>query len=251
MRDLSADRPFPPTAPDRKTPLPMSVTLPFPSQRHSYTDDELVEVNAELEHAPASKIIAWAVEAFGPHLCLTASMNDAVLIDLAVKVDPAIEVVFIDTGYHFPETLATVETVRRRYGLNMKIMTAPDNTELLWKIDPDNCCSALKVQQLDRALAGKAAWMSGIRRAEADTRATAHVVGRDLRGLVKVNPIAQWTDADVDEYIARHDVPTNPLLSQGYGSIGCMPCTEPTAPGEDARAGRWKGKSKTECGLHG
>ncbi|MFP5579362.1 MAG: phosphoadenylyl-sulfate reductase [Acidimicrobiia bacterium] len=229
----------------------MTVTLPFPSQRHSYSDDELVEVNAELEHAPASKIIAWAVEAFGPHLCLTASMNDAVLIDLAVKVDPAIEVVFIDTGYHFPETLATVETVRRRYGLNMKIMTAPENTELLWKTDPDNCCSALKVQQLDRALAGKAAWMSGIRRAEADTRATAHVVGRDLRGLVKVNPIAQWTDADVEEYIARHDVPTNPLLTQGYGSIGCMPCTEKVADGEDSRAGRWRGKSKTECGLHG
>ena len=229
----------------------MAVTLPFPSQRHSFTDDELVEVNAELEHAPASKIIAWAAEAFGPHLCLTASMNDAVLIDLAVKVDPAIEVVFIDTGYHFPETLATVETVRRRYGLNMKIMTAPENTELLWKTDPDNCCSALKVQQLDRALAGKAAWMSGIRRAEADTRATAHVVGRDLRGLVKVNPIAQWTDADVEAYIEAHDVPFNPLLTQGYGSIGCMPCTEKVAPGEDARAGRWRGKSKTECGLHG
>jgi len=229
----------------------MAVTLPFPSQRHSFTDDELVEVNAELEHAPASKIIAWAAEAFGPHLCLTASMNDAVLIDLAVKVDPAIEVVFIDTGYHFPETLATVETVRRRYGLNMKIMTAPENTELLWKTDPDNCCSALKVQQLDRALAGKAAWMSGIRRAEADTRATAHVVGRDLRGLVKVNPIAQWTDADVEAYIEAHEVPFNPLLTQGYGSIGCMPCTEKVAPGEDARAGRWRGKSKTECGLHG
>ncbi|HSP03684.1 MAG TPA: phosphoadenylyl-sulfate reductase [Acidimicrobiales bacterium] len=229
----------------------MSVTLPFPSQRHSYTDDELVEVNAELEHAPASKVIAWAAEAFGPHLCLTASMNDAVLIDLAVKVDPAIEVVFIDTGYHFPETLATVEAVRRRYGLNMKIMTAPENTELLWKTDPDNCCSALKVQQLDRALAGKAAWMSGIRRAEADTRATAHVVGRDLRGLVKVNPIAQWTDADVQAYIEAHDVPVNPLLAQGYGSIGCMPCTEKVAAGEDARAGRWRGKSKTECGLHG
>jgi len=228
----------------------MSVILPFPSQRQSFSDDELVEVNAELEHAPASKIIAWAAEAFGPHLCLTASMNDAVLIDLATKVDPAIEVVFIDTGYHFPETLDTVETVRRRYGLNMKIMTAPENTELLWKIDPDNCCSALKVQQLDRALAGKAAWMSGIRRAEADTRATAHVVGRDLRGLVKVNPIAQWTDADVAEYIQRHDVPVNPLLSQGYGSIGCMPCTQPVAEGEDARSGRWKGRDKTECGLH-
>lgn len=216
-----------------------------------YSDEQLAELNVEFERLPASKIIQWAVDSFAPHLCLTASMNDAVLIDLATKVHPGIEVVFIDTGYHFPETLATVETVRRRYGLNMKIMTAPENTELLWKTDPDNCCSALKVQQLDRALASKAAWMSGIRRAEADTRATAHVVGRDLRGLVKVNPIAQWTDADVDEYIARHDVPTNPLLSQGYGSIGCMPCTEKVADGEDSRAGRWRGKSKTECGLHG
>jgi phosphoadenosine phosphosulfate reductase len=106
----------------------MSVTVNFPSVRHSYTDDELLEINAEFETAPASKIIQWAVDSFGPHLCLTASMTDAVLIDLAVKADPAIEVVFIDTGYHFPETLETVETVRRRYGLNMKIMTAPDNT---------------------------------------------------------------------------------------------------------------------------
>ena len=122
-------------------------------------------------------------------------MTDAVLIDLAVKADPAIEVVFIDTGYHFPETLETVETVRRRYGLNMKIMTAPENTDELWKTDPDNCCSALKVQQLERALAGKAAWMSGLRRNEADTRSSALVVGRDLRGLVKINPIATWTDS--------------------------------------------------------
>ena len=228
----------------------MTATVPFPSQRRSFTDDELLEVNERFEHAPASTIIRWAVENFSPHLCLTASMNDAVLIDLATKVDPAIEVVFIDTGYHFPETLETVELVRRRYGLNMRIMTAPDNTEDLWRIDPDNCCSALKVQQLERALAGKAAWMSGIRRAEADTRASAHIVGRDLRGLVKVNPIANWSDADVDEYVAANDVPVHPLLSQGYGSIGCLPCTEPTAPGDDARSGRWKGRDKTECGLH-
>ncbi len=228
----------------------MSATLPFPSVRRSWTDDELAEVNATFETAPASTIIRWAVDNFGPHLCLTASMNDAVLIDLATKVDPAIEVVFIDTGYHFPETLETVETVRRRYGLNMKIMTAPDNTEELWKTDPDNCCSALKVQQLERALAGKAAWMSGIRRTEADTRATAHIVGRDLRGLVKVNPIANWTDLDVDSYVEANDIPVNPLLRQGYGSIGCMPCTTPVAPGEDPRSGRWQGKDKTECGLH-
>lgn len=228
----------------------MPVTVPLPSLRHAYTDDELLALNNEFEHAPASKIIAWAVDAFGPHLCLTASMTDAVLIDLAVKADPAIEVVFIDTGYHFPETLDTVEAVRRRYGLNMKIMTAPENTELLWKIDPDNCCSALKVQQLERALAGKAAWMSGIRRNEADSRSSALIVGRDLRGLVKINPIAAWTDLDVDTYIADNHVPFNPLLEQGYPSIGCMPCTSPVAPGDDPRAGRWAGRSKTECGIH-
>lgn len=228
----------------------MTLTVNLPSLRHSFTDDELLELNAEFDHAPASKIIEWAVDSFGPHLCLTASMTDAVLIDLAAKADPAIEVVFIDTGYHFPETLETVERVRRRYGLNMKIMTAPDNTEALWKIDPDNCCSALKVQQLERALAGKAAWMSGLRRAEADTRSSALIVGRDLRGLVKINPIATWSDADVEEYIAAHDVPVNPLLHQGYPSIGCMPCTQPVAPGEDPRSGRWNGQDKTECGIH-
>ena len=228
----------------------MPVTVPLPSLRHTYTDDELLELNREFEHAPASNIIRWAVDAFGPHLCLTASMTDAVLIDLAVKADPAIEVVFIDTGYHFPQTLETVEKVRRRYGLNLKIMTAPENTELLWKTDPDNCCSALKVQQLERALAGKAAWMTGLRRREADTRSTALIVGRDLRGLVKINPIAAWTDDDVENYIAEHDVPYNPLLDQGYPSIGCMPCTQPVAPGEDPRSGRWKGRDKTECGIH-
>ena len=142
-------------------------------------------------------------------------MNDAVLIDLATKVDPGIEVVFIDTGYHFPETLETVETVRRRYGLNLRIMTVPHHDEELWRVDPENCCSAVKVGQLDRALAGKAAWMSGLRRDEADTRGQAPIVARDLRGLVKVNPLATWTDHDVDGYIDDHDVPVNPLHAAG------------------------------------
>ena len=143
-------------------------------------------------------------------------MTDAVLIDLAVKVDPAIEVVFIDTGYHFPETLETVEEVRRRYGLNLRIMTVPPHDEELWKVDPENCCSAVKVGQLDRALAGKAAWMSGLRRDEAATRVPARPSSAATSaGLVKVNPIATWTDADVDDYIADHDVPVNPLLDAG------------------------------------
>ncbi len=216
----------------------------------SFSDAELAELNQEFDGLPASKIIQWAVDCFSPYLCMTASMTDAVLIDLAVKVDPAIEVVFIDTGYHFPETLQTVEDVRRRYGLNMRIMTVAHHAEELWKLDPENCCSAIKVGQLDRALAGKAAWMSGLRRVEAASREAAPIVARDLRGLVKVNPIATWTDVDVAGYIADHDVPQNPLVSQGYLSIGCEPCTKPVAPGDDPRSGRWAGRDRTECGLH-
>jgi phosphoadenosine phosphosulfate reductase len=221
--------------------------LPVP-QLH---DEELAELNREFESWSAPKVIQWAVDNFSPHLSLAASMQDAVLIDLATKVDPAIEVVFIDTGYHFPETLETVETVRRRYGLNLKIMTVAPHNEELWKIDPENCCSAVKVGQLDRALAGKAAWMSGLRRSEASTRAGAPIVARDLRGLVKVNPLATWSDLDVQGYVDDHDIPINPLLGQGYTSIGCQPCTQKPVDPDDPRSGRWQGHDKTECGLHG
>lgn len=223
---------------------PVLATVP------SYSDAELAELNHEFEGLPAAKIIQWAVDSFSPYLCMTASMTDAVLIDLAVKVDPAIEVVFIDTGYHFPETLETVELVRRRYGLNLRMMSVPHFDEEHWKVDPENCCSAIKVGQLDRALAGKAAWMSGLRRVEAASRDGAPVIARDLRGLVKINPIVTWSDADVAGYIDDHDVPVNPLVHRGYPSIGCMPCTHPVEPGDDPRSGRWTGLGKTECGLH-
>jgi phosphoadenosine phosphosulfate reductase len=222
---------------------------PPPLPVRAFHDEELAELNVEFEGWSAPKIIQWAVDHFAPHLCLAASMQDAVLIDLATKVEPGIEVVFIDTGYHFPETLETVEAVRRRYGLNLRMMTVATHNEELWKVDPENCCSAVKVGQLDRALAGKAAWMSGLRRDEAATRAGAPIVARDLRGLVKLNPLANWTELDVQGYIADHDVPVNPLLTQGYTSIGCQPCTSlPT--GDDPRSGRWAGRGKTECGLH-
>jgi phosphoadenosine phosphosulfate reductase len=215
-----------------------------------FTDAELAELSEEFDPLPASKIVQWAVDHFGPHLSLAASMTDAVLIDIAMGVDPHIEVVFIDTGYHFPETLDTVERVRRRYGLNLKMMTVPAHDEELWRVDPENCCSAVKVGQLDRALAGKAAWLSGLRRAEADTRVRAPIVARDLRGLIKINPLATWTDDDVWGYIDEHDVPYNPLIDQGYPSIGCMPCTQPVAEGDDPRSGRWAGRDRSECGLH-
>ena len=215
-----------------------------------FTDRELAELNDEFERLPAPKIIQWAVDNFAPHLALTASMTDAVMIDLAVKVSPEIEVVFIDTGYHFPETLATVEEVRRHYGLNLRMMTVARQEEDLWAADPENCCSAVKVGQLDRALAGKRAWMSGLRRNEAASRESAPIIARDLRGLVKINPIATWSDLDVQSYIDQHDIIVNPLTKQGYPSIGCMPCTTPVADGEDPRAGRWRDSTKTECGLH-
>jgi phosphoadenosine phosphosulfate reductase len=220
-----------------------------PRDAPRFSDEDLVALNAEFERAPARKIIRWAIDTFNPYLCLSASMTDAVLIDLATKVEPSIEVVFIDTGYHFPETLETVEVVRRRYGLNLRMMSVPHHDEELWKVDPENCCSAVKVGQLDRALNGKLAWMSGLRRAEAETRAGSPIVGRDIRGLVKINPIANWSDEDVSGYIADHDVPVNPLTLQGYPSIGCMPCTLPVTDGDDPRAGRWAGRDKTECGI--
>jgi len=214
------------------------------------SDDALAELSAKFETRSASEVVAWAVEQFHPRLCLTASMTDAVLIDIATKVEPSVEVVFIDTGYHFPETLQTLEEVRRRYGLNLRILTVPRSPVPLWKSDPVNCCTSAKVEQLERALVGKLAWMSGLRREEASTRRNAPIVGRDRRGLVKVNPLATWTDLDVEGYIADHDVPVNPLLRKGYLSIGCWPCTRPVAAGEHPRSGRWAGRDKTECGLH-
>ncbi len=211
---------------------------------------DLGNLNIKFENFQPLEIIKWAVNNFSPHLSLAASMTDAVLIDMAVKIDPDIEVIFIDTGYHFPETLKTVERVKMHYGLNMKIMTVPPHDEELWIADPENCCSALKVGQMDRALDGKLAWMSGLRRDESPTRTNAPIVDKDYRGLIKINPLANWTYEQVNKYIETHNVPINPLLKQGYLSIGCKPCTKPVLDGEHPRSGRWSSSNKYECGLH-
>ncbi|HEX2049532.1 MAG TPA: phosphoadenylyl-sulfate reductase [Actinomycetota bacterium] len=214
------------------------------------TDEDLERLDRELETADAVDVVRWAVRTFGRRLSLAASMQDAVLIDIATRVDPAIDVVFIDTGYHFPETLGTLEAVRRHYGIEPRVLQVPRSDPPLWKTDPVNCCSAAKVQQLERALQGRLAWMSGLRRADSAARATAPIVARDRRGLVKVNPLATWTDLQVADYIVRWNVPYNPLLDRGYLSIGCAPCTRPVRDGEHKRSGRWPGIGKTECGLH-
>ncbi len=214
------------------------------------SDTELADLDQGFQHEPAEAVVAWAVEQFHPRLCLAASMSDAVLIDMALRAEPSIDVVFIDTGYHFPETIQMLKRVQRRYELEVRVMGPPSEPAEFWKSDPAACCSAYKVAQLDAALESKLAWMSGLRRAESPLRAGAAIVGRDGRGLVKVNPLATWSDADVARYVSEHDVPVNPLVAKGYLSIGCWPCTRPVRAGEHARDGRWPGLTKTECGLH-
>jgi phosphoadenosine phosphosulfate reductase len=214
------------------------------------TDVDLAELSASFEDGVAEDIVRWAADTFGNRLCLTTSLTDAVLVDLAARVAPGIEVVFLDTQYHFPETLATLDTVRDRYPVRLNVRRPDRPLDDLWRVDTDACCNARKVVPLEEALAGKDAWLSGLRRADSPDRADTPIVSRDRRGLVKVNPIATWTDDDVALYIQLHDVPVNPLVARGYPSVGCWPCTQAVAAGDDKRAGRWAGTAKTECGLH-
>jgi phosphoadenosine phosphosulfate reductase len=211
---------------------------------------ELEERSAAFESAPAGLIVAWAVERFGTKLAMACSFQEAVLIDIAVKVNPDIEVVFLDTGSHFPETLDYVEAVRARYDLNLTVTTPAAGAEQ-WPCGTAQCCEFRKVRPLKQALVGKDAWMTGLKRVDAWTRRSAPIVAFDENwGLVKINPLATWTDQDVAGYAADHGIPDHPLLSRGYLSIGCAPTTRPVDDGEDPRAGRWANSDKVECGLH-
>ena len=213
---------------------------------------QLAAVSASLERMPATAAIEWAAERFGDGLVLASSFQDCVLIDLVAQVAPELEVVFLDTQYHFAETRWYVDTIQRRYDLNLRIVEPDIEPDDRWLDDPDACCAARKVVPMAKALAGRTAWMTGLRRDESPTRAQVPIVGYDVgRGLVKVNPIATWTEADVDRYADDRALPEHPLKEKGYASIGCWPCTRAVADGEDARAGRWAGLDKLECGLHG
>jgi phosphoadenosine phosphosulfate reductase len=216
----------------------------------SVDTEDLALVSKQFETAPASAVIRWAAGEFGDDLVLAASFEDIVLIDLATKVVPDIEVVFLDTEAHFPETLAFVEEVRARYELNLTV-TKPGPEAAAYPCGSAQCCQFRKVEPLKKAVSGKAGWLTSLKRSDGPTRADTAIVSWDAAfGLVKVNPLATWTDDDVASYLADHDLPVHPLWSQGYRSIGCAPTTRPVAEGEDARAGRWSGLDKTECGLH-
>jgi phosphoadenosine phosphosulfate reductase len=217
------------------------------------------EAGDRLEQATPQEVLRWAADTFGARFCVSSSMGDGVLPSLAASVIPGVEVVFLDTGYHFPETLGTRDAVAQVYDVSVRTVLpllsvaeqdAQHGAEL-WRRDPDACCAMRKVEPLSRALADVDAYATGVRRDEAPTRAGTKVVEWDAkRGKVKVNPIARWTQDDVDAYVAEHGILVNPLHEDGYPSIGCAPCTRRVAPGEDARAGRWADSSKTECGLH-
>jgi phosphoadenosine phosphosulfate reductase len=203
------------------------------------------------DHTSAQDVVRWAASTFGDGLVVTASFGDAVLSHLVSSVVPGIEIVLLDTGYLFAETEWYADDLRRRFDLNLRVVhPLPDVERDVWQTDTDACCAARKVEPLERTLRGKQAWLTGLRRADAPTRATTPVVHDDLlRGVVKVNPIATWTDDDVATYTAMYDLPAHPLTDRGYPSIGCWPCTRP-ADASDPRAGRWAGSGKTECGLH-
>ncbi len=212
-----------------------------------------------LEGAPAQEVIAWAVAEFGDRFAIASSMGDGLLAHLAASVSPGVHVLFLDTGYHFPETIGTRDAVATSYDVSVRTVLplltvaeqdAAHGTEL-WRRDPDLCCAMRKVDPLARALAPYAAWASGIRREESVSRRDAGVVEWDeKRQMVKVNPIATWTQEQVDAYTHEHGVLVNPLVEDGYPSIGCQPCTRRVAPGQDARSGRWADRARTECGLH-
>jgi phosphoadenosine phosphosulfate reductase len=216
----------------------------------TFSAEDLALIDKEFETAPASKVIRWAHQEFGDSLVLAASFEDIVLIDLVTKVDPSIEVVFLDTEAHFPETLAFVEETKARYGLNLTV-TKPGPEAAAHPCGSEQCCQFRKVAPLRQALSGKKAWLTSLKRVDGPTRADAPVVGwDDSFGLVKINPLVTWTNDDISSYLADHDLPEHPLISQGYRSIGCAPTTRPVADGEDPRAGRWAGLDKAECGLH-
>jgi phosphoadenosine phosphosulfate reductase len=211
---------------------------------------DVASMSRSFEGCHPSEVIAWAADSFGSRLSLSASFADTLLIDLALNVDPDIEVVFIDTGFHFPETLATMRTAMARYSLNLTVLRPAPAAADLWSKGTGSCCDRRKVATFDRHLTAKAdAWLSGLRRDDSPGRADAAIVDLDRRGLVKINPLAGWSGTDVDAYILTNNVLINPLALAGYPSIGCWPCTEP-ADASDPRGGRWVGSAKTECGLH-
>jgi phosphoadenosine phosphosulfate reductase len=212
-----------------------------------------------LESATAEEIVAWAVERHWPNVAMSSSFQgqSLPLLHIVSRVAPQLPVIFLDTGYHFPETLAFRDQLVEKWGLNLRVVRAAverdefvrTHGEDLYRRDPNLCCWVNKVEPMERAMVGLDAWISGIRRDQTGSRKDIAVVEPGAKGVTRIHPMAAWTGRDVWSYIHRHELPDHPLVAKGYLSIGCAPCTRPTVGG-DERSGRWEGQGKTECGLH-
>ncbi|MFS8868699.1 phosphoadenylyl-sulfate reductase [Synechococcus sp. H65.1] len=223
---------------------------------------QVAALSEHFEPLSASDLLAWAVSEFGDGLVLACSFGpeDLVLIDLLTAIRPQVRAFFLDTDFHFPETLQLQQQVLARYPhLQLEVfkpLLTPEEQAAqygpeLYRTNPDLCCNLRKVEPLNRALANCTTWITGMRREQAPTRANIGKVQWDgKRNRLKLNPLADWTSGQVWKYILDHGIPYNPLHDRNYPSIGCLPCTAPVEPGEDPRSGRWKGMAKTECGLH-
>ena len=222
--------------------------------RSSWSAAEVREQAARLRERPAEELLAWTVATF-PRTALTVSFGGGgvVLAHMLSQIDRRVPVLFLDTAYHFPQTLEFKERFVAQYGLNLVTLTPATDPGPLFQTDPDACCTIRKVEPLRRALTGFDAWVSAVRSDQSASRASVDVLEHheaDGRTIVKVFPLAAWSRDQIWGYIREHQVPYHPLLDQGFTSIGCWPCTRPTRAGESERAGRWAGSGKTECGLH-
>lgn len=219
----------------------------------------LEDLFARLETADALAIAIH--EAFPGGIALVSSFgaDSAVLLHLVARIDRRLPVILLETGKLFPQTFGHRDTLITKLGLTDVRSVRPDPEALarrdptgeLWRADPDACCALRKVEPLEHALQGFDAWISGRRRQQSATREALPLAERDEAGRIKLNPLAAWREEDVAAYTIAHDLPIHPLVAEGYPSIGCVPCTDRTTPGEDLRAGRWRGREKTECGIHG
>ncbi len=224
--------------------------------------DEIEALSQSFEAQEASALLSWAANKYGDQLVLACSLGpeDLVLIDLLSRVYPGLQAFFLDTDFHFVETMALKDQIQARYpNMHLEIVKplltveqqADQHGAELYVTNPDQCCGIRKVEPLNRVLSGYDAWITGMRRQQAPTRASIGKVQWDVkRSMVKLNPLADWTEEQVWAYITANGIPYNPLHDQNYPSIGCTHCTAPVQPGEDPRSGRWQGQGKTECGLH-
>ncbi|MSO59153.1 MAG: phosphoadenylyl-sulfate reductase [Ilumatobacteraceae bacterium] len=212
---------------------------------------QINQASRDLEDAQPEEIIRYAYDLLGDDLTVTCSFSDAVLAHVATTAVPGIEIVLLDTQFLFAETHWYATELRNKFNLNLHIMEPLVQSENLWQTNIEGCCAARKVEPLQRLLSDKTGWVTGVRRADAETRAMTPVMAYDIvRNVIKVNPLATMSDDDIALYERIHELPEHPLVDKGYSSIGCWPCTRPVEGDEDKRSGRWAGQDKIECGLH-